>query len=116
MALAIEGSYVNLASGRRSIHILYGDATGGGHLWPGMPGKTPFPKSWSAPKILHEVSDIVTDPAVTWVNTSGKQGAFFTNAGRPARWKGVAVRDGVPIKVIYEPAGEGIITAHPVGK
>ena len=84
-------------------------------MWPGLPGKTPFPESWSAPKILHGVSDIVTDPAVPWVNQTGKQGAFFTAAGNPARWKAVVVWDGVKIKVIYEPAGEGIITAHPVG-
>jgi hypothetical protein len=36
-AYGIRGvpSYVNLVSGDRSIHILYGNATGGGHLWPG---------------------------------------------------------------------------------
>lgn len=32
--------YVNLASEARTEHILSGDATGGGHLWPGLPGKT----------------------------------------------------------------------------
>ncbi len=35
---------VNLASEKRTIHILNGDATGGGHMWPGNPGKTPFPR------------------------------------------------------------------------
>ena len=85
---ATEGPYVNLVSGDRSIHILYGDATGGGHLWPGLPGKTPFPESWSAPKILHGVSDIVTDPAVPWVNQTGKQGAFFTASRQPRPMEG----------------------------
>jgi len=111
-----EGPFVNLVSGDRSIHILNGNATGGGHLWPGLPGETPFPQSWSGPKILHEVSDIVTDPSVTWVNQTGRQGAFFTRAGDPARWSAEAVRDGVRIRVIYEPAGEGVITAYPVGR
>jgi len=36
---------VNLASKQRTTHILQGDKTGGGHLWPGTAGKTPFPAS-----------------------------------------------------------------------
>jgi hypothetical protein len=33
-------AYVNLASPSRTTHILTGDATGGGHMWPGMAGKS----------------------------------------------------------------------------
>jgi filamentous hemagglutinin len=112
---AADEQYVNLASGERTGHILYGDRPGsGGHMWPGMDGKTPFPESWSAPKIMHEVSDIVTDPSVKWQNLTGSQGSLFTKAGNPARWGATAVRDGVKVFVVYEPAGEGIITAYPV--
>lgn len=35
--------FVNLASPSRAQHILTGDATGGGHMWPGAPGKSVFP-------------------------------------------------------------------------
>jgi hypothetical protein len=77
-----------------------------------VPGKTAFPESWSGPKILHEVSDIVTDPNVTFTRPDGQTGLYY-NSGKPARFVGYGVRDGVRIKVVYEPAGEGVITAYP---
>ena len=40
-------------------------------------------------------------------------GGLFTKAGKPARFAVEGVRDGVNIKVIVEPTGEGIITAFP---
>ena len=99
---------------KRVRHILYGDATGGGHLWPGAPGKTPFPESWSAQKIIDEVEDIATDPALDWIQQTGRAGADRTRAGDPVRFVVEGVREGVRIKVVIEPLGEGIITAHPV--
>lgn len=93
---------------------MYGDNTGGGHLYPGKPGKNSFPNSWSAEKIMHETSDIATDPFVTWKQTKGSGGGDFTRSGTPSRWEAVAIRDEVEIKVIIEPAGEGIITSFPV--
>ena len=108
------GGNVNLASPQRTTHILDGDATGGGHLWPGQPGKTPFPQSWSRERIMHEVSDIASDPAQTWVQQTGKPGSLYTKAGDPARFVGIGERGGVRIKVVIEPAGEGIITALPI--
>lgn len=106
--------YVDLASPQRRTHILDGDATGGGHRWPGLPGKTPFPQSWSDDQIMHNVSDIVTDPSLDWKWTKGAQGSDFTNAGDPSRAVVTGNRDGIDIKVVVEPAGEGIVTAHPV--
>ena len=105
---------VNLASSQRTQHILKGDATGGGHLWPGLQGKTPFPKNWSSEKIMHEISDIATDPNLTWKQITGKPGAQFTKSGKPVRYEVIGVRDGQKIKVIIEPSGEGIITGHPI--
>lgn len=61
---------------------------------------------------MHHVSDIATDPALKWVPQTGN-GGWFTKAGNPARFSLDGVRDGVNIKVIAEPAGEGIITAFP---
>ncbi|WP_321854272.1 hypothetical protein, partial [Paraburkholderia tropica] len=46
---------VNLASPERTTHILTGDTTGGGHQWPGGPGKSVFPQDWSSSKIMNVV-------------------------------------------------------------
>ena len=105
---------VNLASPKRTKHILYGDATGGGHLWPGLPGHTPFPKGWTPNQIMHNISDIATDPKLTWKQITGKSGKALTKKGKPVRYEVTGMRDGQKIKVVVEPGGEGIITAHPV--
>lgn len=105
--------FVNLASEQRTQHILFGDATGGGHLWPGALGKTPFPPTWSEEQIMHNVSDLATDSTATWTQLTGKAGADFTASGKPVRWAVEGVKDGVEIRVIVEPHGEGIVTAYP---
>ena len=72
-------------------HILDGDGPtkGGGHrAGTGKPGKSEFPKEWSDDKIIHEVSDVATDPASVRV---------------PGRWgstKATGVRDGVEIETL----------------
>lgn len=109
----LGGQYVNLASEERTRHILHGDQTGGGHLWPGKPGHSPFPKDWTPEKIMHELSDVATDPHAKWTQQTGKPGAKFTKGGAPVRWKVQGTRDGVDMVVIVEPAGEGIITGFP---
>lgn len=102
----------NLASPGRTQHILFGDKTGGGHLFPANPGKTPFPETWTPEQVMRNVSDVATNPSSTWVRQPGQ--GWYTKAGDPARWTVTGVADGVPLKVIVAPAGEGIITAHPV--
>jgi hypothetical protein len=47
--------YVNLASKSRTNHILYGDSSGGGHLYPGIGNKSVFPKSWNSNKTMHYI-------------------------------------------------------------
>ena len=109
----------NVASADRTQHILYGDSpTSGGHLWPGQPGKTPFPQSWDANKVMRTISEVATDPNLRWIPLEGK-GGLYTSKGKPARFEvrdsqgNFPIVDGVPIKVVVEPAGEGIITAFP---
>jgi hypothetical protein len=109
------GDSVNLASATRTEHILNGDATGGGHMWPGAPGKSVFPETWSGSKIMNAISDIATDPNLEWEQITGKDGAEFTKNGAPVRFSVAGIRDGIPIKVILEPGGEGIISGYPVG-
>jgi len=62
---------------------------------------------------MHNVSDLATDASASWTQLTGKAGADFTASGKPVRWAVEGVRDGVPIRVIVEPRGEGIITAYP---
>lgn len=80
---------VNLASDARTQHILHGDETCGGHLWPGLSGEAPFPQGWSAEQVgMHAVSDIATDPAA-W-ERAVKQGSRTVLVGTQ---NGVEIRD-----------------------
>jgi hypothetical protein len=113
----LEGAaaFADLASPERRTHIPDGDATGGGHRWPGMsPEKSPFPADWTDNQIMNAISDIATNPSLIARNVTGQQGSLFTKSGNPARHELVGVSNGVMIRVIVEPKGEGIITARPV--
>lgn len=95
------GKKVNLASDKRTNHILNGDETGGGHLaGTGKPGKSEFPSTMSGDDIMHTASDIATKP-----NPSGGR---VIQGGRTVSRDTV---DGVDIKVVDD--GKDIITAHP---
>ena len=107
VAAEADSGLVNLASESRTSHIL------GGHMPPGEAGNTLFPKTWSPGQIMHNVSDIATDPSLSWIQQTGKLGAEFTKNGAPVRFVVDGVRDGVPMRVILEPGGEGIITGFP---
>jgi RHS repeat-associated protein len=105
---AEEADLVNLASESRTEHIL------SGHMPPGEPGNSLFPSDWSAAKIMNGVSEVATDPANGWVQQTGRLGAEFTRAGDPVRFSVEGVYDGLKMRVIVEPGGEGIITGFPV--
>ena len=100
--------FVDLASASRRSHIL------DGHRYGGEAGNTWFPKGWSDDKIMHSVSDNATDPSLTWVQQTGRAGAALTRGGAPVRYTVEGVRDGVKIRVVLEPGGEGIITGFPI--
>ncbi|PHM40351.1 VENN motif pre-toxin domain-containing protein [Xenorhabdus szentirmaii] len=105
--------YTDILSPEAKKHILYGDSpTSGGHLFPGNPGKTTFPSNWTKEKIIHEIGDIATSPKTQWYAQSGT-GGLYTKAGKPARWVAWEVRDGVRMRVIYEPANGKVVTAFP---
>jgi hypothetical protein len=108
--LAVESAddFVGLASASRRSHIL------DGHRYGGEAGNTWFPKGWSDNKIMHSISDIATDPSLTWVQQTGRAGAAFTRGGAPVRYTVEGVRDGTKIRVVLEPGGEGIITGFPI--
>ncbi|MBW9215130.1 EndoU domain-containing protein [Mumia sp. zg.B53] len=100
--------FVDLASASRRSHIL------DGHRYGGEAGNTWFPKGWSDDKIMHSISDIATDPSLNWVQQTGRAGAAVTRGGSPVRYTVEGVRDGVKMRGVLEPGGEGIITGFPI--
>ena len=93
--------FVDLATPERRRHILDGDRTGGGHRpGTGKPGKSEFPQGWSDDRIMHEISDVATDPSLTRQRQRG------------GRTVVTGTRDGIDIKVVQEADGS-IVTGHP---
>ena len=98
---------VAVSSSRRT-HILVGDATGGGHSHKAtVPGKTKFPAGWTDDKVIAAI-ETVANTAANYPN-----GKFPQPKGPKSRYVAEATVDGIAIKVVVEPLGEGIITGHP---
>ena len=98
-----KGDLVDLTDPKARRHILDGDETGGGHRpGTGKPGKSEFPEGWTDEQILHNISDVATDPASTRV----------TQPNGRVRVDGT--RQGVDIRVILDPSEGGrIVTGFP---
>lgn len=79
----------------------------GGHL-PNVSdvqtGKTAFPSDWSVNKIVGSVYQVVNDPKSTWT---------FDMNMPDTRLNVTGMVDGIPIKVVIQPGGDGIVTAYP---
>ena len=103
--LPSRGSQYKVSAARR-IHILDGDATGGGHgPGRGMPGKSEFPNTLSDDEIIQGIEDIANDPT----SYPGSQAA----AGR-LRLSGTI--KGMKTTVIIDPASaDPIVSAWPEG-
>lgn len=109
-----EVSDVANISSERQKHILDGDTNGGGHgPGRGIPGKSEFPSRWTDEQTMDYIKDVVKAPTSRWTQQTGKPGAEYTKSGNPVRYQVEGTRDGVNIKVIFEPNGEGIVTAFP---
>ncbi|WP_426133448.1 hemagglutinin repeat-containing protein [Pseudomonas sp. PWP3-1b2] len=112
-AKGLGKDYVDILSPEAKQHILYGDNPGsGGHMWPGQEGKTVFPESWSGDKIVDAVGDITTSPSTKWYAQTGTGGAY-TAKGDAAKWVAYETRDGVRMRVVYQPATGKVVTAFP---
>lgn len=109
------GAGRELIGGQEQYHIISGDKKGGGHKWPGQPGKTVFPEDWDTDRILDGVAEVATSPNSNWKQQTGSAGSDYTRRGNPSRWRVEGVVDGVNIRVIYEPANNRIVTGFPVG-
>jgi hypothetical protein len=85
----------------RAVHILDGDATGGGHRYgTGKPGKTEFPASWDDDKIADSILSVALTPDSADLQKNG-------------RWKVEGVRDEVTLSVIIT-ADSRIWSAYPL--
>lgn len=101
-----QDANVDLTTPPARDHILDGDGPGkgGGHRpGTGKPGKSEFPTGWTDAKIIHEISDVATDPRST--RTPGVGGRTVVEG----------TRDGVDIRVIIDADGK-IITGFPINR
>lgn len=99
--LKSSDEFVDLTSPQRRKHILDSDATGGRHRpGTGNPGKSEFPAGRSDDSIMHDISDVATDPAS--VASPGRRGRTIIEGSR----------NGVDIRVIQDANGD-IVTAYP---
>ena len=89
-------------SDSRAEHILYGDASGGGHKYGvGAPCKTEFPRNWDDEKILNTAERIASNDNLDWRQEyNGYQVAEAWN-------------DNVKVRVVIDPRRATIITAYP---
>lgn len=58
------------------------------------------------------MSDVVTSPSTKWYAQTGT-GGLYTRAGQAAKWVAWETRNGVRMRVVYEPATGRVITAFP---
>jgi Bacterial EndoU nuclease len=86
----------------RRVHILDGDARGGGHRpGRGIPGKSEFPAGWSDDRIIAAIEDVANDPASR------------RRAEADGRTVATGRRDGVDIRVVVERDGRTVVTGYP---
>lgn len=86
----------------RRTHILYGDATGGGHLHgQNKPCKSEFPKHWDEGTIIKEVDLIAANDNLNWEQQ--KNGYYVTEQKVGT----------VKVRVVKGRNGEDVITAYP---
>lgn len=89
-------------------------------------GKSLFPESWTDADIFAAAQTVAADPSSRWSrgddDFSGEPGTMFNPWHRlpdlewaaPARFRVDGRHEGVPLRVIVEPYGEGIISAYPL--
>lgn len=89
-------------SEQRRAHILYGDATGGGHLYgQNKPCKSEFPKHWNEDTIIKEVELIAANDNLNWEQQ--RNGYYVTEQ----------TVGSTKVRVVKARNGEDVITAYP---
>ncbi|MBK8188088.1 MAG: EndoU domain-containing protein [Cellvibrio sp.] len=95
---------LSILDSKAATHILDGDGpSSGGHRYgTGMPGKTEFPQDWNDQKIKNSVSEIATDPNLSWSKPDSR-GYIETTK----------IVDNIEIKVVVDTRKGRIVTAYP---
>lgn len=85
------------------IHILYGDATGGGHIYgTKRPCKSMFPEEWDADKIISSVELLAANDNLNW--RQQKNGKYIAEDKI----------DGVNVRVVMGSERTKVITSYPL--
>lgn len=92
----------SVISPQRRTHILYGDATGGGHLYgTGKPCKSEFPKHWDENTVIKEVELIAANDNLNWEQ---QRNGYFVTEQKVGT---------INVRVVKGRNGEDVITAYP---
>ena len=97
-----EFNKVSVISPQRRTHILYGDATGGGHKFGvGAPCKSEFPKHWDDDTIIQKVELIAANDNLNWEQQRNGYHVAEQKVGT------------VNVRVVKGRKNEQVITAYP---
>jgi len=97
-----EFNRASAISPQRRTHILYGDATGGGHLFgTGKPCKSEFPKHWDEETIIKEVDLIAANDNLNWEQ---QRNGYYVTEQKVGT---------VNVRVVKGRKNEQVITAYP---
>lgn len=89
-------------SQQRISHILYGDSTGGGHLYGvGKACKSEFPKNWDKDTIIKEIELIASNDNLNWKKQRNGYHVTEKNVGT------------IKIRVVKGRNNKQVITAYP---
>lgn len=89
-------------SAQRRTHILYGDATGGGHKHGiGAPCKSEFPEHWDDNTIIKEIEMIAANDNLNWEE---QRNGYYVTEQKVGT---------VKVRVIKARNGNDVITAYP---
>lgn len=87
---------------QRQTHILYGDKTGGGHLYgTGKPCKSEFPQNWNKDKVIKEIALIAANDNIDWEKQRNGYHVAEENIGN------------IKVRVVKDRKNEKVITAYP---
>lgn len=90
---------------QRRIHILEGDASGGGHRADaGKPGKSEFPVSWDDEKIISVITRLANNTTLP-MRASGRR-----------YWIKTGEEEGLQIRIVLDREKGEIVTAYPLSR
>lgn len=90
---------------QRIRHILYGDRTGGGHLYGvNAPCKSEFPPEWNEEEIIATVKTLAANDNMKWQR---EENGYYTAEQKV---------EGVRVRVVLDREKDDIVTAYPTNR